>query len=299
MQFRITPRLIRGFSLLTVFALFLSTIGSVNPARAQGLRGVDRERGHVLLNEVKGDIKKNYYDPQFHGVDLEAVFKEADQQLDKATSLGQVFGIIAQAVMKLNDSHTFFIPPWQTVKSDYGWLLQAIGDKCYVVGVKPGSDAEAKGLKVGDLVLAINGIPPQRHELWKLRYLYYQLRPQAGMHLTVKSPEGEPRDLDVLAKVQTSKGRLDFTGFSGGSDIWNTEREFEKEDQLFRHRHTEIGKDVFIWKMPLFDSDSDAVDAIMEQGPRSQRTGAGFARQPRRQRTYPPRSNWTPFREGR
>jgi len=250
---------------LSIALLSLLLISSSTSVQGQALSSVDRERGHVLLSEVKGDIKKNYYDPLYHGVDIETRFKEADQQLDKATSLGQVFGIIAQAALSLNDSHTFFIPPSQTVSSDYGWLLQAIGDQCFVVAVKPGSDAEAKGLKPGDLVLSINGIAPQREELWKLRYLYYQLRPQAGMHLVVRSPEREARELDVLAKVQTSKRTLDFTGMNGGSDIWNVIRDAEKENQLLRHRYTELGNDVFIWKMPSFDSNFDAIDALLNK----------------------------------
>lgn len=242
--------------------VFLLVSGAVMPLQSQTLSGPDRERGHVMLSQVKDDLKGNYYDPAFHGVDLDARFKAADQALDKATSLGQVFGIIAQTVIGLNDSHTFFVPPEQTVHSDYGWQLQAIGDKCFVVAVKPGSDAEAKGLKPGDEVLAVNGIPPAREELWKLRYLYYQLRPQAGMHLLLKTPEGEERALDVLAKVRNDKRRLDFTQ---GWDIFNTIRQIENESRLYRNRYAEIDDDVFIWKMPTFEADPDRIDAMMDR----------------------------------
>lgn len=256
------PRLARldRSSNLTLLILLLLTFGAVKPAQSQ-VSGPDRERAHVMLAQVKDDIKGDYYDPSFHGVDLDARFKAADQMLSKATSLGQIFGIIAQTVIGLNDSHTFFIPPEQTVRSDYGWQLQAIGDRCYVVAVKPGSDAEAKGLKPGDEVLAVNGIPPARAELWKFRYLYYQLRPQAGMHLVVKAPEGEQRPLDVLAKVTNDKRRLDFTQ---GWDIFKTIREIENEMQLYRHRYTELGDDVFIWKMPVF-GELEKVDAMMDR----------------------------------
>jgi carboxyl-terminal processing protease len=240
--------------------MLLLTSEIVMPVRSQ-VSGPDRERGHVMLNQVKDDIKGNYYDPTFRGLDLDARFKAADQMLDKATSLGQIFGIIAQTVVGLNDSHTFFVPPGQTVRSDYGWQLQAIGDKCYVVAVKPGSDAEAKGLKPGDEVLAVNGIPPARDEMWKFRYLYYQLRPQAGMRLVVKSPGGEQHPLDVLAKVRNDKRRLDFTQ---GWDIFQIIREIENENQVYRHRYTEVGNDVFIWKMPVF-GDPDRVDSMMDR----------------------------------
>ena len=259
MYFQTLTRVTASSRLCPLFLLLL-TSGSIMPAQSQ-VSGPDRDRAHVILDQVKDDIKGNYYDPSFHGLDLDARFKAAEQMLNKATSLGQMFGIIAQTVIGLNDRHTIFVPPEQTVRSDYGWQLQAIGDKCYVVAVKPGSDAEVKGLKPGDQILAVNGIPPAREELWKLRYLYYQLRPQAGMRLVVKTPGDEQRDLDVLAKVRNDKRRLDFTQ---GWDIFKTIREIENEAQLYRHRYLEFGDGVFVWKMPVF-GDLEKVDAMMDR----------------------------------
>ena len=256
MRFELPPQFRRVFGLLVLFLI----AGALAPAHSQ-ISGPDRERAHVMLDQIKDDIKGNYYDPTYHGIDLDARFKAADQMISKATSLGQVFGIIAQAVMGLNDSHTFFVPPGQTVRSDYGWQLQAIGNKCYVVGVKPGSDAEAKGLKNGDEVVAVNRIPPKREEIWKFNYLYYTLRPQAGMHLVVKTPAGEERQLDILAKVRNDKRRLDFTQ---GWDIFKTIREYENIDRLYRNRHEEIGNQVYIWKMQQF-GDPDEVDFVMNR----------------------------------
>jgi C-terminal processing protease CtpA/Prc len=212
-----------------------------------------------MLDQLKDDIRKNYYDPNFHGVDLDTRFKAADKMLSNATSLGQVFGIIAQTVIGLEDSHTFFIPPEQTVHSEYGWRLQALGDKCYAVAVDPASDAEAKGLKPGDEILQINGIPPSRKEMWKIRYLYYQLRPQAGMHLLIKTPTGEERAFDVLAKVRKDRKRINLTDF----DIFRWIREWENENRLYRNRYEEFD-DVFIWHMPVF-GDPEKIDPMMDR----------------------------------
>ena len=77
-----------------------------------------------MLGQIKNDIKKNYYDPTFHGMDLEARFKTAEEKINQATSVGQVFGIIAQAVIELNDSHTIFIPPPRAARTEYGWQMQ-------------------------------------------------------------------------------------------------------------------------------------------------------------------------------
>jgi carboxyl-terminal processing protease len=229
--------------------------------QAQDFGAVERDRASIMLSSVKGEIKKGYYDPTYHGVDLDAHFKLAEDKLRQATSMGQVFGIIAQAVMELNDSHTIFFPPQRAISVEYGWQALAIGDTCFVVAIKPGSDAEKK-LKVGDQVLSVDGRKLARETVWKMNYLYYTLRPQPGMRVVVQSPGGEPRQVDVLAKITEGKRRLDYT--SGLTDFYNELREAENESRLHDHHYLSLGKDkeLFIWKMPQFDS-PDLVEDMM------------------------------------
>ena len=118
-----------------------------------------------MLDVVKDEIKNNYYDPSFHGIDLEARFKAADEKIKAVDSLGQAYGVIAQALSEFNDSHLFFFPPPRPARADYGWQMQMIGNECYVIGVKPGSDAEAQGLKPGDRILKVDGFAPTRDNL--------------------------------------------------------------------------------------------------------------------------------------
>src|SRR5262249_36193670 len=141
--------------------LFWSSVSN-----SQTLSNLDRDRARGMLNAIRDDLKKNYYDPAMHGMDVDARFKAADEKMKQATSNGQLFSIIAQAVIDLNDSHTFFIPPQRTSRTEYGWQWQMIGDQCYVTAIKPGSDAEAKGLKVGDAVISIDRFTPDREHLW-------------------------------------------------------------------------------------------------------------------------------------
>ena len=60
-------------------------MASLQTTHAQ-LASSDRERGRVMLRTIKSEIQKHYYDPTFHGFDLEARFKEADELLRKATT---------------------------------------------------------------------------------------------------------------------------------------------------------------------------------------------------------------------
>jgi C-terminal processing protease CtpA/Prc len=249
---------------LTFAALLTASLGLIAPralqsALAQPDLNFQRERGRIMLRIIKDDLKKNYYDTDFHGMDIEARFSAADAKMKEAASVGQVFGIIAQALIDLNDSHTFFLPPGRANRTEYGWQMQAFGDKVFVTAIKPGSDAEKKGLKTGDQVLSVGGFEPTREDLWKLVYMFYTLRPQPGLRMLLRSPDGQARQLDVMAKVKQGKLVKDLTG----QDINDLIREAEDEDRLNRQRFVEASDKLLIWKMPDFAIEEGEVDVMM------------------------------------
>ena len=231
-------------------------------APAQNVSSYDKQRGQMMLDQVKNDIESHYYDPKFHGIDLDATFKAASEKIKNAQSNGQIMGIIAQAALDLEDSHTAILPPGRQAITDYGWEMKVIGDDVYVSRVKDKSDAKAKGLKVGDLVHQIGNYQPVRANLWKLVYLYYALRPQPGMQMLVSSPGGEQREVDVIAKV-TTRPPIDL---SNEADVLRLVLQDEVEDRERRksHRTQELG-DLLIWKMPGFNLSPDEVDAMMDK----------------------------------
>lgn len=254
----------RLFILVTgVFIFFFLMGNSVRPLQAQGNLKFERDRGQVMLKAIKDDIKKNYYDPNYHGIDLEARFQAAEEKMKQAQSLGQIFGIVAQVLMDFDDSHTFFLPPSRTDSIEYGFQTMAVGDRCFVSAVKPGSDAEAQGLKPGDEVLQIGGFDVSREMLWKINYLFYTLRPTPVLPIVVRKPDQEPRQMQVAAKVKRGKRLLDLTGGGGGVDLNDFLREAEMEDRLNRHRYIDMGQELFIWKMPQFDLSESGVDELI------------------------------------
>jgi C-terminal processing protease CtpA/Prc len=239
--------------------LGLVLLTSFQCIQAQSLDRIERERALLMLGVIKNDLKNNYYDPQLRGLDFDAKFKAAEEKIKQATSLGQAFGSIAQVLLDLNDSHTIFIPPQRPERIEYGWNMQMIGEKCYVVAVKPGSDAERQGLKIGDEVNSVEGFRPTRKEMWKMDYYYRALSPRRGLRVVAQSPGGEPRQLDIAAKVQQGKRVIDLM------KDWNELiREAEAEDRLDRHRFYHQG-DIVIWKMPNFNYEPEQVDSLMSE----------------------------------
>ena len=232
-------------------------------ARAQSKADLerDRNRGKVMLALVKDYMKEYYYDPKYRGMDLEARFKAADAKIGEAQSLSQVLGVIAQALAELNDSHTFFIPPPRPVDVDYGWKMQAVGDRVFVTAVKPGSDAEAQGLKPGDEVLSVDGFRPTRPTLWKIEYNYNVLRPSPGKRVVVRAPDGAERELALKAKVEKLDKAVNLT------QLFN-EYDEDREDskKLPRFYEEGAGADgVFIWRLREFGFTESKVDEMISK----------------------------------
>ncbi len=224
----------------------------------------ERDQARTMLSDIKSDLQKYYYDPNLHGMNIEERFKQAEQKIDAAVSLAQLFGIVGQVLLDLNDSHTFFLPPGRTYTTDYGWSLKAIGDRVFATAIKPGSDAEAKGLKEGDEVHSIDGLALTRDNLWKIRYLYQAIRPRPGMRVAITKPDGKQEQLDLAAKVREGKKEINLTGSGQGYDMGDLIREAERAARLNRHRYYEV-EDVFIWKMPEFDLERIKVDDMMNK----------------------------------
>ncbi|HYM74422.1 MAG TPA: hypothetical protein VE377_00465, partial [Candidatus Dormibacteraeota bacterium] len=111
---------------------------------------VDRDRVQHMLRDVSDDVKEHYYDAGLHGVDWDAHVAAAREQIEQADSLNRAISHVAGVLDLLQDSHTFFLAPQRRYRHEYGWRWLIVGDRCLVTSVKPGSDAEAKGLVPGD-----------------------------------------------------------------------------------------------------------------------------------------------------
>ena len=233
----------------SAFLLAGALLQAQNPP-APSLSNFDRGASLEMLRQIKKDLKDNYYDKTFRGMDVDAVFAETEQRLKTAATSAEASMLLADVLLRLNDSHTVFYPPDRATKVDYGWTAAMIGDQPLVVDVKPGSDAQKKGLAPGDRVLFWNRFEPTRKTLWQLHHLYRYVRPQVMQRVIVRKPDGTEKVLDIDSKVEPRFNQL--------SDLFD---EIEADLKIKKDKWVKAG-DTLVWKYTQFGEMDAAAPAL-------------------------------------
>ena len=228
---------------------------------AQQLTRIERSRGFTMLDVVREDIEKNYFDSIYGGIDLKAVFDSARARIEAADRLEQVVGAIAQATLSLNDSHTAFIPPRLVYGAEYGFDMRFVGDTCRILSVKPGSDAEAKGLHIGDALVAVGGVGLTRKNLWQFRYAVNAIQPRAGLTLSLQSAGGPLREVYVRAKVIERRRIVDP---SSSFDLSELIREGENAWEKDALRYIDVAHRIVLSRPNQFYGYSSWIDDLVD-----------------------------------
>ncbi|MGE5727830.1 MAG: S41 family peptidase [Gemmatimonas sp.] len=263
-----TGRARRGTWLLKGAMLMLAVIVPlVGTARAQSsaLSAPERRKIQDILDAVRKQLLERYYDSTYAGVNMQAAYDSASAHIRSAVDPDAGLGAIAWFALQLNDSHTYFAPPAQTLSADYGWNMAMFGDSCLIISVKPESDAARQGVHVGDRLISINGIALTRDNLWQLSYVYRLLRPQPSLRVVISAPGGDARALELAAKVHQRSAIIDLTGADGGRDINQLLRDGDNDRESMESQVVDYGDQVVIWKMPTFIVPLDAIRAAVRQ----------------------------------
>ena len=168
----------------------------------------DKGASLTMLRQMKADLRDNYFDKAYRGMDLDRVFGEAEERLKASMSPIETTTILADVLLRLNDSHTVFVPPDRVTRVDYGWTAIVVGDEPFVHAVKEGSDARKKGMAPGDRIVFWNRNEPNRRNLWQLNYYYTYIRPQVMQRVIVRKPDGSEQVLDIASKTEPRPNQL-------------------------------------------------------------------------------------------
>jgi len=260
-----------------VATLIIAVVSSQGVAGQQQISKQSRDTADVMLQTIAAGIKKDYYDPKFHGLDWDAVVAQTKQKIDKSESFDMALLHIAALVDALNDSHTTLFPPrrvlntpayvrdWRALlmltdkRHDYGWQSEIIGERCFVTHIRPGSDAERKGLHVGDELLSMNGYRPERASIQRAEYVFNVLRPQDELKVEVVEPMGTKKQLTLAAKVQQV---LPMSQLEQGERAIHRAEDLERAS---KPRLAKLGDDLAILKLPNFNLNFDAAQSWIDK----------------------------------
>ncbi len=214
-----------------------------------------------MLRDADADVRKHYYDPNLHGVDWQSRVQEARNNIAKAQSPSDAVSEIAALLDSLHDSHTYLVLPPRIYVHDYGFQMEMFGDRCFVIRVRAGSDAEKKGLKPGDEIVAVDEFPISRRNFPRIVYILNVLQPQPGLRLTLVDKDANKRQLEVAAKQQPAR----ITQYFAHQGINVRVRDVEAMRLLMRARYFEKGDDLLVVKLPEFYFSALEVDHIISK----------------------------------
>lgn len=249
-------RIVRSCAVV-LLGLLVSGFSGALWCETRTLDRLDMERARVMLRQTYLEVRKNYYDPGFHGIDLDAAYHRYDAMLASADSLNAALRDVAEFLGTLRDSHTVFVPPERTLRSAPGFRMRMVGYECFITGVRKGSDAASR-LHVGDRVLAMDGIAMKREYFARLVYLLEVVSQTRTETLLVEGLDGVRRT-EVIQNIVNREPVLGE--LSGGSGLWRLIRAQENEE--LKQQRTYASGDTLIWKMPSFDVEPDAVDRVI------------------------------------
>jgi C-terminal processing protease CtpA/Prc len=247
----------KSFCLLAIPAILCSLVPVAG--WSQPYTKSDRELAESMLRDADVDVQKHYYDSKFHGIDWRARVQAARKNIETARSMDDAISEIAALLDSLHDSHTSLLLPPRTHVHDYGFQMEMIGDRCYVVRVRAGGDAEKKGLRQGDEIRAVNGYPVSRKNFRRLVYIVNVLHPQPELRLTLTDAGGGQRQLEVMTRFQLSTVNRYF--LHQGINV--RVRDADEERRILRARYFEKGDDLLVVKIPEFSFSASEVDTMV------------------------------------
>ena len=247
----------KSLFLRTFLAIFCGLVAIAG--WSQQYTSLDRDLAESMLRDADADVQKHYYDSTLQGLDWRARVQEAKKNIESARSIDDAVSEIAALLDSLHDSHTSLVLPPRKQIHDYGFQMEMIGDRCFVVRVRAGSDAEKKGLRQGDEIREVNEYPVSRRNFRRLVYILNVLRPQPALKLTLSDGAGAQRKLEVITRVQLSTVNKYFLHQGINARV----RDADTEHLILRARYFEKGDGLLVVKIPEFSFSASEVDTIV------------------------------------
>jgi carboxyl-terminal processing protease len=177
-------------------------------------------------------VHETYYDPDFNGIDWQAVKRELRPRVEEAATPDEARGVIREMISRLRDSHFSLIPhgaspapegaspePTRDTTGDPGIDVRYQDGVALIVGTAEGGPARAAGVRPGWIIDAIDGEPvgpalvraaaagPRLGSLEAWRALTERLRGPLGTaaRLSLVDGTGKARQLSVERRAESGQ----------------------------------------------------------------------------------------------
>jgi carboxyl-terminal processing protease len=237
----------------------VAALASPTPSLAQRST-LSPQTTQAVLRDVHRDLQDLYVDPNLNGLDWTALSRDAADEMDRAPGMSVAFEIVDKLLGRLDDSHTFVIPPTWARHLDYGFEVRFVGDTALVTAVSAGSQAEQVGLRVGDWMIALGEDVLQRASFDRTWYRHTVVNPRDWLTVVVGRPSGQVGELPISPHVVE---RPPVVLRTRGEDEWFLPRFFESERVW---DYAELPAGVSVWRFDVFDpADRGRVAEIFER----------------------------------
>lgn len=258
MQYKIS----RWFAYQILLALFLALPASAQEASIASTENVPltRELRLKVFDQVWRAINENYYDRNFHGLDWPAQRLSYRPQIETARDNGEFYRALRGMIGKLGDAHTRIYSPddgfdrYRPAGTTVGLTVRRVEGKAVITAVEANSDALRQGVRPGQVVVKVDGVPveqvvarlqeelgasstPIARDLQSLDRLLYGQR-DTVLNLTVQDENKQLRSYSLTRRyvefqrrvnarlLPYNIGYIEITGF--GPEI---ERDFDRAMQ--------------------------------------------------------------------
>jgi carboxyl-terminal processing protease len=162
----------RPFPTLYLIVLLAIAIGlpiAVTPSHAESdktlfVSTATRAGRLAVFDDVWETIQERYYDPTFRGLDWEATRVAFRPVAAEAKSTQDFYELLRRMIAPLKDPHTRVFSPeekfdwWNPKFVTIGVAVREVEGSPTVVHVEPKSAANAAGVRVGDVVVAVDNV---------------------------------------------------------------------------------------------------------------------------------------------
>lgn len=214
-------------------------------AQAQSVQSGEMED---ILKIVSADVQKNFYDPHMKGLDWPALTEEARRNIRASTNMGKMILAIVAMLDKLDDSHTYFIPPRLTQRADFGFSARPYGNDVRVYEIGNKGPAAKAGLELGDKIISLNGIPVGRNNFSEIFLLLQAVVPATTLDAEVLATTGQVHLMHIPAHMIVTQEHQYL------DSVWRVADQQRARDVHVAFKHKDYGDGLTYVGIPSFHS---------------------------------------------